>query len=305
MKQCIIVLVALFVFSEGRAAHTSTTIPFEVVGKLIVVEGDIKGRRGAFILDTGASGLILNRKYFSGKQDKNLVASGISGSNAGLESTWVRFSLGSLEWKNEQAAILSLEYLEQAKGIRILGLIGSRLFWRHSMQLDFQNKLLRISRMNRSDRPEYGRNGPPDQVLKFKLKGGIPLLQLDVAGYPMRFGLDTGAETNLFREQHYFSLLPYLSGIRKIAFRGISRRSQVAPGGQLSEITIGSLSCRPMWVLFTDLNYVNRTLPGERLDGILGHEFLRQFNIIINFRDRQILLWENNSPATEILAPRE
>ena len=45
----------------------SSTIPFQLAGKLIIVKATVDGQPGNFILDTGVSKLVLNDRYFEGE----------------------------------------------------------------------------------------------------------------------------------------------------------------------------------------------------------------------------------------------
>ena len=41
------------------------TTPFRTVGKMILIQGNINGHFGNLIIDTGISGMVLNKAYFS------------------------------------------------------------------------------------------------------------------------------------------------------------------------------------------------------------------------------------------------
>ncbi|NJL76119.1 MAG: hypothetical protein HC892_14990 [Saprospiraceae bacterium] len=56
----------LLVFPQFVWSDAICTTAFELRQGMILVEGDIDGQRGWFILDTGSPGLVLNKRYFSG-----------------------------------------------------------------------------------------------------------------------------------------------------------------------------------------------------------------------------------------------
>ena len=147
MKPIFGVFMALFAFTALEAKQTAIVLPIQLVGNLILVEGKADHQRGWFLLDTGASALVLNSRYFNGKTNQELTVTGISDGTTKLETKWVKFELGALSWSRQQAAILSLEYIERTKGVKILGLLGSHLFWRHELLLDLQNKKLEIRKL--------------------------------------------------------------------------------------------------------------------------------------------------------------
>ena len=46
---------------------------------------------------------------------------------------------------------------------------------------------------------------------------------------------------------------------------------------------------------FTKLDQYNQHVVGPQADGILGYEFLQQFREAINFKKREVYLWEKAS----------
>ena len=298
---------ALPAIAGANETVLSTVLPFTFAGKLILVEATANGQKGAFILDTGASGLVMNKKYFRGRIDRELDAVGISESETALQSCWIDFELGELSWKKQNAILLSLEYLEQSKGVAVLGLLGSHLFLKHELVLDFQNKELHIKRLKRREVFTLARAAqvPPTEILPFKTKGGMPWIEVEVSGYTFRLGLDTGAESNLMRERNRRDLLHKLTGEKQMYFRGVGRKVKRVQAGNLRSVRIGRLECQPMETLFADLDYINHNLPGSHLDGILGYEFIHQFKVAINFRDRNISLWEYPGKTRRNPGPRQ
>ncbi len=304
MKPMIGLFMALLVCAIVKAEQTVVALPIQLVGNLILVEGKADHQRGWFVLDTGASALVLNSRYFKGKVNSDLTVTGISDGTTNLETKWVKFALGDLSWSRQQAAILSLEYIEKTKGVKILGLLGSHLFWRHELLLDLQNNTLQIKRVNRSADTWYAHlSALPRTVIPFRMKGGMPILNIDVEGHGLKLGLDTGAESNLLANKTFQALFNNLTPEEVAAFRGIGKKIRIVPSGYLRDVKVGSLYCRPMKTLFTDMNNINRNLSGTQLDGIVGYEFLRQFFVSINFRSRKITLWELKPHPVEIIAP--
>src|SRR5574343_801004 len=50
--------------SEAKGEFDTLKLPLKRAGNLLLVEADVDGQRGNFILDTGAPGLVLNTTYF-------------------------------------------------------------------------------------------------------------------------------------------------------------------------------------------------------------------------------------------------
>ena len=71
-------------------------IPFRLVGRLIAVEARADTVAGAFILDTGAERLLLNKNHYRDRRIEQLVSMGNTGAVQAAGERWV----DSLIWDN-------------------------------------------------------------------------------------------------------------------------------------------------------------------------------------------------------------
>ena len=51
--------------ADSTAWPDQTIIPFELAGRIIVVQAEVNGVAGNFLLDSGAPVIMLNRSYFN------------------------------------------------------------------------------------------------------------------------------------------------------------------------------------------------------------------------------------------------
>lgn len=69
-----------FELSASKITEDEIFIPLVQAGKLLLIEAEVDGQRGNFILDTGAPYLVLNTTYFRNSiRIDTLEASGING----------------------------------------------------------------------------------------------------------------------------------------------------------------------------------------------------------------------------------
>lgn len=261
-------------------------ISIQLAGKLILIPGIANGKKGFFILDTGAVRFTLNSRHFQQKP--------------GVEDVYrADVQIGDLKWKHKAAILWDLSYLEQSKGKTILGLLNGKMFADYQIVLDLAyGQILLVSSQNRNW--SQGSRFPSPTVLPIKRKGDMPTFLVEIGGFTYRFGLDTGAECNLAARELQTELQPYLYDIGDMAYRRSDKKIQQTKGGKLEQMKIDQILCQPMRTLFGSLQDVNRQFPGASIDGLLGYEFLRQFIVAINFKTKKIAIWPQGSQIIAI-----
>lgn len=275
------------------AQHTK--LPIQLVDKLILIEGMVDEQTGYFVLDLGVADIVLNGRYFKGVKDKNRDAFGIHGRLSKVETTWASANFGGIQWKRRLAHIISLKHLEEAKGKKILGLVGGRFFHHYQLLIDLSRMEIEITRDTSEKTLRWlgGNVAEPDAILPFKYKGGMPWIEVHIASTAYKFGLDTASEYSLMHKKWY----PFMKGIlynqRNVMARGITATTKKVRKGKLGQLEVGNLACYPMSTLFTDMSMINRNLAGATLDGLLGFDFLRQFKVLVDYHRKDILIWRH------------
>lgn len=290
-----LLLCSCFCMATQLALAEHAVIPIKLVDKLILIEGTVEDQTGHFILDLGASDIILNSRYYKGKLEKPAEAFGINGTVTAVEKTWASANFGGVQWKRHQAHVLSLRHLEKAKGIKILGLVGGKFFHRYQLLIDLSKMEIEIAKGKTSDTYSLlgDRFTEPDAIIPFKYKGGMPWIEVRIASTPFKFGLDTASEFSLMDTKWLPIVDDILFNRRQVTTRGISSKTKSVLRGKLAQLKIGSLSCYPMSTLFTSMSIINRNLAGAKLDGLLGFDLLRQFKVLVNYHTHDIMIWRH------------
>ncbi len=268
------------------------TIPFQVEGKLIIIEAIVDGQKGNFILDTGISELLLNNRYYVGHQSSKHYY-GLNGQGGTMELGRPTVQIGEQSWGRVYAQIVPMVAIERSKGIRIHGLLGTEVFKKHTLMIDYRKRELRLYPLDRNGENSSFAQGPlPDEVLTFKYKGGTPLINLRVGDKKLKLAVDTGAEVNLFANKYLEQLASFIKRRRQQRFHGFGNKGQKTTFASLSGVqtTLGEVA--EMNTAFANLDHYNRHVVGPKTDGIIGYEFLQQFRVAFNFKKREVYLWE-------------
>jgi predicted aspartyl protease len=103
------------------------------------------------------------------------------------------------------------------------------------------------------------------------------------------FLLDTGTNTTLLHTE--FAAQLGLRPIDRIELLTVAG-SQAVPRAKLPSLTLGQKTVTDLEVLFSDLRAARSVIPNVR--GVLGQNFLSQFNYLVDYSNRRILFVEAN-----------
>jgi len=276
------------------------TIPFEKHSNLIIVpiwfnQSEILN----FIVDTGARYTILTRRHYipSTKitMDKQVK---LLGSDMSIEMTAylvprISLRISNVHFKNQVILVLKEDYLhlENLLGVPIHGIIGSDLFKRFIVKIDYKNNLLTL----------YERAA-------FKIPPGFETMDITVDKYkpylyaPIRIEddfvtpkllLDTGASVSLL-------LHPDVSEEIELPTNVISGSLAHGLGGEVEGLMgrVGQLKLPPFEFLnlvthFQDLSNAVDSIYQDDRAGIIGGELMSRFTVIFDYQRQKLYLKPN------------
>lgn len=274
-------------------------IPFKLVGRLITVEARIDTLTGAFLLDTGAERLLLNKNYFRGRGRPNVVA---AMGNTGRVEAIRRRKVDSLQWDalffyDLHANVLDLSHIEGKKKIRLLGILGYEVFKDFELFLDFQLQQLILTRLDkqgfRIDADAIWET--PYDSLDFQLRRHLIVLEGKVGGKSLKLGLDSGAEVNLLDRLVKRKVLDHFEITKRVKMLGVGRQTAEVLAGSLRNVQCGNQHTESMRTLLTNLDDMTDAF-GIRLDGVLGYEFLSSRRTLINYKRKKLFFFYNQRP---------
>jgi predicted aspartyl protease len=284
-------------FPEINADSSSMIIPFNRVGNLIIVRAKVDTLEGNFILDTGASGLVLNKTYFrdypvTGADEER---TNVSGSNSIASVTTIgTLSLGDFKYHRLNADLENLGNIENAKGIKILGLLGVALFTQCEMIVDFENSQIHLTQVRKKDAQTYKHESLKDTsaylTFPIEVSNNRILINTDVAGKKLKLVIDCAAESSMLDSRLPDRVFQEMSVVGKVKVVGPGNKKIDALLGNITNMKIGSYEMGNM--LITVSNLERTCFSDGSCDGVLGFNFLSMHKIGFNFVTRKFYIWK-------------
>jgi hypothetical protein len=272
------------------------TIPFRNLGKLIRVQATVNGKKGYFILDSGAPFLVLNSQYFPhlGTELRLVNVSGVTGGVKNVRTAMIdAFEWGGIQYSSLRCHVVDLLHLERKPSDSIFGLIGFEIFRDLEMLMDYDASTIVLYKLNDAgNRIEYDVDyQTPEYIVPFTYKGHLPIVEASIAGVGLRLGIDTGAEFTLLSNVLDSVVLRSFIRERKMPLRGSGKGIVDAWLGRIEDMKLGNAAYISQAALLVDIKETNETFD-TRLDGLLGQPFLRYRRTVMNFRKKELHLWD-------------
>ena len=279
-----------------RDLPTATTVPFTLAKNLIVVEAEINGVFGNYLVDTGAQITVLNRPHFEPDDIETVVMdhappAGVGGAMqdvqwaANLELNW-----GSIQIANLRGMLMDLTHLEKSIGVPVAGIIGYNVLERFQIQFDYAAQELTLFSLDSDSQPfVQSALGEPMQVTEFEMISHIPVFPVQIAGYKMLMGLDSGAGEAMLFERWQATLEGQYEFIERTELRGGDKNVQMGDVVRIENMQVQDIDYVDLTFRFNDIAaYNGNSMP---MDGLLGYEFLKNRPTAINFRTRTLAIW--------------
>jgi hypothetical protein len=288
------------VSADSDAWPDQTIIPFELAGRIIVVQAEVNGIAGNFLLDSGAPVIMLNRSYFSSgeistRPMRHRMPTGAGGSMSNVEAASnLTLNWGGLEISDQQGMVADLSHLEKNLGVPIVGLIGYAALEPFQVQFDYQQRELVLLRLNTKNLPVAGFiEELPEAVVDFKMAGHLPYIPVTIGGQELKLGIDSGAEGAMLFTRWQEPLQDFYQFIRRDEMKGGDTHTQMGDVVLVKRMSLSSLNYDNMTFRFNNIGgNSGHSMP---FDGLLGYEFLASRPTAINFRARQLTLWPPKS----------
>lgn len=283
-------------------AKSLVTIPADLTGYgLVFLRARVNNSRPMwFVLDSGASfPFVIDTRRARGlglKLRGHLTREGGAGPGAYevALTRGVSISLGGLRLADQTAAVIALGSLEAIGGRPLDGLVGSELFTRYVVEIDYLGNKISLY-----DPQTYTYSGAGESI-PLTLRGGhlfVPA-KIEVPGRPRldgQFLVDTGGGlvtavlTTPFAQS---------SNLPTPTQRAVLDRSLSGLGGETrllvsraTSFTLGNL------VIREPIIYVSQDRGGAMassdFDGLIGGEILRRFKVVFDYARGRLILEPN------------
>jgi hypothetical protein len=254
---------------------------------------------GNFILDTGAPGLVLNLTYFRDypvSVSSDGEQTNITGSTSTIRKTSVaELSFGTLHYFKTEADLTNLGQIENAKGIKVLGLLGVDLFKQCEMIIDFEKNLIYLHRIGRKEASTYKHESLKDTSLyrsfSIDIKDNRIITTTEMQGKKLKLIIDCAAESNIIDSRLPNKIFENITVTRRVKLAGPGDKQIDALYGNLNNMKIGDFDINNLPVTITNLEYTCFSY-GGCVDGVLGFDFLSLHKIGFNFVNRKMYIWK-------------
>lgn len=278
----------------------SASIHFQLADSLIYVQASLNGSEPLWMmLDTGSSLTVLDESVSktlglksSSKGRAYGPGQGSSQEVALASHATIRFA--DTELGNQTVATLPLDWFSREVGRSTDGFLGSDLFRRFVVEIDYANQVLRLY-----DPATYVYSGPGQGVpLQFN-SDNIPRIRADVItpegdSITGTFLVDTGSTTGFWLTKEFSDAHPELFSIEKM----IEVASVTAVGGeirsragQVCALRLGDFVIQGPTARFSQ--NTSGLFAMHDLAGIIGAQVLSRFTVIFDYHDGQMILEPN------------
>ncbi|MBV8390026.1 MAG: aspartyl protease family protein [Mucilaginibacter sp.] len=274
--------------------YNNLVVPIKRAGNLIIVEAQIDTMQGNFILDTGAPYLVLNTTYFRNMPKiDDQESGGVNGASAATFTTVVKnFSILDLHYSRLTADVTDLSALENGRRIKILGLLGTRLFSKLAITVDLFHNQLYIHKLN-----EHGDINPGEQLydhpqLKttFSYTNDVISFKVTIKEKSRWFAFDTGSEASLLDYNHFKKAMKSMEVINRSKLIGVGGTTFEIINTKIDSLTIGNVVFLNNRVTITNLEKMSQFY-GQSVDGVLGFDFFVRGIFTINFVKKEFEMY--------------
>jgi hypothetical protein len=271
--------------------HRITHVPFELCGNSIFLQVRVDTSRLLwFALDTGAYSSIINTPTLQTlglKTDRGGVAQGAGGRVESRLLSGANFDVGGAPLRNLNIAALDLTPLENTTGRAMDGILGSELFRRYVVEIDYDAKELSLYEPATFEYTGRGESIPlsfydnhPYVRAKVELPG-----RASIEG---EFVIDAGSNFPLILLPSFIEankLRDSLPPTFQTYGRGVGGEIAM-PLGRAARLSLGSFNIeRPVTALPSDGTFGRAGKAGN-----IGSAILRHFKVIFDYsRSRMIL----------------
>lgn len=313
MKKFFILLIALcFVFVGIVRSQSNFSlqtmervdIPFEYQNNLIIINVLFQGMVPLkFIFDTGAEYSILSKKEITDvlgipyQREFKLIGSDMSTEITAYLISGIQLQISDLLLPNRAMLVLDEDHLhlESVTGVQMHGIIGSDIFKRYVVKIDYRKKMISLFQAETFKLPKKGFEEMDIEIYRNKpyIKDNIWFSPTD--SLPVKLLIDTGAALSLLLHTNTDERLQVPEGavLGKLAF-GLGGFIE-GHLGRIRRLELGVFELQEVLTNFQDLNINLDTTFLNSRNGVIGNQVLNRFDVIFHYPFQKLYLRPNKT----------
>ncbi len=279
---------------DGEGDFKTIVIPIKRAQNLIIIQAKIDSTEGNFILDTGAPYLVLNQTYFRdaihyGDQEES---GGVNGDASSFHTLVKSFNIAELNYDRLQADVTDLSAIENSRGIKVLGLLGTKLFSKFAITVDLFQNVLYIHKLDKDGTIPAGEQVYHDPFLKmpFNYANNTIYLKAEINENTFWFAFDTGAETNLIDYRLSKKIMASIQIINRSKLTGIGGSTYELIYARFDKLFIGGRTFENNKFLIASMDKMGKSY-GHSVDGMLGFDFFARGVFTLNFVKKEFEMY--------------
>ncbi len=266
-------------FNAFAEDNSRISIPFEVINGLTIIQAEVDGVRGSFLLDTGSNGVFLDGVVEEGNKESIVTLGGTSSISI---QKLKELKIGTFYQENLEAQIISLDPIEAHLGIELNGIIGGHLFLPRVLTIDFENALITLSdKLTKAERKKF-----TNQVA-ISVVHDVPVASIEIENNTYKFALDTGSSIHFIDTE----ILQGLQNVKSInstsSMKCLADTDAKLQKVNIQQFNINKATFANHHYLPKDFVDVNEILDTQ-LDGILSLSQLSKEVIIIDYTRKKM-----------------
>ena len=286
MLRSVIYILMLSTLSQSLMAAAAHISSVEIRNGFVILNASVNGQNGYYLLDSGAPGLVVNSERHRTEAAQDNWLHGVNGAIEISQLGEWTFRWNAYSVSGKDALAVNLSYLESTLDLIVDGIVGLDVFNGYYVLIDYAHSAM-----------ELWRDMPPSSArtawveFPVEMEGHVPVVTLTRDHQQFKFGIDTGAETNLIDGTICNAWDSGVTQVDVLNLVGINQQKVKSAEVAVEGFTSRTLSFPETHFVMTDLTSVAE-VTGVALDGILGQPFLAGRIILID-RDRQFLRVSN------------
>jgi hypothetical protein len=290
-------LALLFIWSNSiLAQQTESVTTFSTYNNLIFFKVKVNNSKVLnFLLDTGASGCVINEKTSNDLHLNVDTGRNVSTGGGDVEASYAKnvtaTILPNARLDSLTLAVIDLSGLESSTGEHVDGIIGYEAFEKWIVKIDYQVK--KIFFLNKKGF-RYKGSG---EIINLEIEDNLPYTNVLLKcknDKPINAQLlvDNGGASNDLRLNTYFTEANNLLSLNKptipLTYGAINVGKATGEVGRMKELIIGKITYKDPLINFST------TKQGEETDtsyaGILNAPFLKNFTCIFDYSNHKLIL---------------